>query len=160
VGRLHPNHRFRKVSEITPEFLKEEGLTGVLVDIDNTIVPWRGEVPSPEVKDWFKSLKEAGVSVALLSNAGGPRGRRMAEALGVPVVAPAKKPFRTGYQRGLAALRLTNEQVAAVGDQIFMDVLGGSRSGICTILVEPVSRQEFVMTKLLRQVEKLVRQPL
>lgn len=160
MSLLHPDHRFREVIEITPEFLAEAGITGVLVDIDNTIVPWRGENPSDEIKEWFRRLKDAEISVALLSNAGGPRAERMSETLGVPVIAPAKKPLMSGYRRGLETLKLAPERVAAVGDQVFMDVLGGNRSSLTTILVEPVSRKEFVATRLLRQAEKLVRKPL
>lgn len=157
---LHPDHRFQEATEITPEFLAEADIAGVLVDIDNTIVPWRGENLSDEIKTWFKELKVAGIGIVLISNAGGSRAGRMSETLGVPVVAPAKKPFKSGYRRGLEILGLAKKRVAVVGDQIFMDVLGGNRSGVRTILVEPVSRQEFAATRLLRQAERLVRKPL
>lgn len=160
MSLLRPNHRFREATEITPEFLTANDITGLLVDIDNTIVPWRGENPSTEIQGWIKRLKQAGVVLTLLSNAGGRRAARMSEILDVPVVAPAKKPFRSGYRRGLEILGLSKQQVAAVGDQVFMDVFGGNRSGVRTILVEPVSRHEFFGTRLLRQAEKIVRKPL
>jgi uncharacterized protein len=159
-GLLRPDYRFRDTTEITPEFLAANGLSGLLIDIDNTIVPWRGEAPSDVIRQWFKELKKAGIAVALFSNAGGPRAGRMSDTLGVAVIAPAKKPFKSGYRRGLELLGLDKEQVAAVGDQVFMDVLGGNRSGVRTILVEPVSLNEFAGTRLLRLAEKLVRQPL
>jgi uncharacterized protein len=160
MSLLRPDFRFHEAIEITPKFLSKAGITGILVDIDNTIVPWRGETPSEDIRNWLHVLTEAGIGVAIFSNAGGPRAERMSKKLGVPVIAPARKPLKTGYRRGLETLKMANEHVAAVGDQIFMDVLGGNHSGLTTILVEPVSRQEFVMTKLLRQIEKLVRKPL
>ncbi len=160
MGRLVPSHRFREVTEITPEFLASIGIAGLLVDIDNTIVPWRGENPSDGIREWFERLKEAGLSAALFSNAGGSRAARMSKTLGVPVVAPAGKPFRSGYKRGLIILKLDKGSVAAIGDQVFMDVFGGNRAGVTTILVEPVSQREFAGTRLLRQAEKLVRKPL
>ncbi len=160
MSLLRPDHRFREAIEITPEFLADHKIAGLLVDIDNTIVPWRGEHPSTEVKEWIKKMTRAGIGVALLSNAGGSRAERMSEKLGVPVVAPAGKPFRSGYERSLSILGLSGDEVAAIGDQVFMDVLGGNRSGVRTILVEPIGRHEFIGTRLLRLAEKVVRKPL
>ena len=38
-------------------------------------------------------------------------------------------------------------KVAVVGDQLFTDILGGNRNGMYTILVTPISKQEFIGTK-------------
>jgi hypothetical protein len=46
---------------------------------------------------------------------------------------------------------------ALVGDQLFTDVLGGNLLGMYTILVEPLSPDEFPTTKLVRRLERLVR---
>jgi predicted HAD superfamily phosphohydrolase YqeG len=35
-------------------------------------------------------------------------------------------------------MRVTKEQTAIIGDQIFTDVLGGNRAGVSTILVKPI----------------------
>jgi hypothetical protein len=160
MALLKPDYRFRAVEEITPEFLQQEGISGLLVDIDNTIVQWRGEEPSQKVLDWFSKIKHSGVVAALVSNAGGPRARRMSETLGLPVVAPARKPFRTGYDKGRELLNLRVEVAAVVGDQVFMDVLGGERAGLRTILVEPIANREFPLTRVVRLLERLVRKPL
>lgn len=160
MARLRPDYRFRTVEEITPEFLKQENISGVLVDIDNTIVPWRGEKPVQGVLKWFSSIEAAGIDAVLLSNAGGARAKRMSETLGVPVIAPAGKPFTSGYGKASKLLNIGEDRIAAIGDQVFMDVLGGNHYGLKTILVEPISTREFPATRLMRLLERLVRKPL
>jgi predicted HAD superfamily phosphohydrolase YqeG len=48
-------------------------------------------------------------------------------------------------------------QTALIGDQLFTDILGGNLVGMYTILVDPLSSQEFPTTKLVRRLERLVR---
>ena len=43
---------------------------------------------------------------------------------------------------------------AVIGDQILTDILGGNRMGAFTILVKPMSSQEFWWTRLMRKIEK------
>lgn len=160
MAGLKPDYRFRAVEDITPEFLEREGIVGLLIDIDNTIVPWRGEKPGQNVLDWLSDMKRADIGIVLISNAEGPRAARMSDRLNMPVIAPAGKPFKKGYRKGLAILNLSNGEAAAVGDQVFMDVWGGNRSGLKTILVEPIGRREFPATRVLRVLERLVRKPL
>ncbi|MFY9543052.1 MAG: YqeG family HAD IIIA-type phosphatase, partial [Dethiobacteria bacterium] len=40
--------------------------------------------------------------------------------------------------------------------QIFTDVLGGNRLGLYTILVTPISDKEFIWTRLIRKLERMV----
>src|SRR2546428_8648636 len=51
------------------------------------------------------------------------------------------------------------EPTALIGDQVFTDILGGNLLGVRTILVEPLSEQEFPTTRLVRRLERLIRAP-
>ncbi len=154
---FRPDHVFPDIFAVRPAWLAERGFRGLIVDLDNTIVPWRGEEPAPATIAWFAELHDAGIRVVLVSNAGGPRGERMGAILGVPVVAPAKKPMSVGYRKALALLEIPAAEVSALGDQIFTDVLGGNRAGVATILVDPVTRREFFLTRLVRLFERRFR---
>jgi hypothetical protein len=48
------------------------------------------------------------------------------------------------------------EETAIIGDQIFTDILGGHRVGLFTILVPPLSSDEFAWTRLMRKLERRV----
>jgi uncharacterized protein len=151
---LKPDFRLDKAVLITPEFLAGASIKALIIDIDNTLVPWRGEEPDEATKDWISGLKAAGIKMALVSNAGGPRAARMGETLDLPAIAPAKKPMKYGFKKALLTLGERPENTAEVGDQIFTDVLGAARCGIKTILVEPFGGQEFAATKIMRYLER------
>ena len=154
MSLLTPDHVFSSILDVRVEWLRGAGCRGLIVDLDNTIVPWRGENPSPETIQWFQEMRDAGIQVVLVSNAGGPRAARMAQLLGVPAVAPAKKPMASGYKTALRLMGIPAGEVTAVGDQIYTDVLGGNRAGLKTVLVNPVTQREFVLTRLVRLLER------
>jgi len=53
-------------------------------------------------------------------------------------------------------LETTPGETAVVGDQLFTDILGGNRLGLFTVLVIPMSKREFIGTKIVRMLEKVL----
>lgn len=134
-----PDGFYERVLDISPQTLRERGITLLLADLDNTLVPYRTPEPTQELKAWRKELEAGGVELFLLSNSRKPtRPGRFAGALGIPFIGHAGKPGRKGYQAAMERMGRTPEQTAIVGDQIFTDILGGKRSGITTLLVRPI----------------------
>ena len=43
-----------------------------------------------------------------------------------------------------------------VGDQLFTDIRGGNRAGIVTCLVDPLTEEDFIFTKIFRAMEGFV----
>jgi len=127
------------VEEITPAWLAERGLRGVIADLDNTLVPYGVEPPPPpDLAAWKRALDEAGVGLAIVSNARPGRTRRWSAALGVRGRALAGKPLPFAIRAAARELGLPPEQVAVVGDQLFTDVLGANLAGGYAVLVEPI----------------------
>lgn len=156
MASLYPSVRYDSVYDINLADLKKRGIRGIVSDLDNTLVPWHSEDIPSELVRWLERVKTEGFKFCLVSNAGGRRAERTARALGVPVVAPALKPRRKAFESGVAVLGLAAGQVAMLGDQLFMDVWGARRAGLYTILVKPVSRREFIGTRLIRPLERLI----
>ena len=128
-------------------------MQGLLIDVDNTLVPWRSEEMPAARLHWLQQAKER-FDICLLSNTVfGRRMTRLGQRLGVPVVGRCgwgRKPFSGGY---CAALRHTGTapgQTAMIGDQLLADILGGNWQGMHTILVKPLSGREFFATKISR----------
>ena len=71
-------------------------------------------------------------------------------------IAHARKPFAVGLRQGLRQLGLQPHETAIVGDQLFTDVLGGNRIGLLTIWVRARSQREFIGTRLVRKLERVV----
>ena len=92
------------VMGITPEVLTSYGLKGLVLDVDETIVPVGQKTLDPDVQDWAKSIQQV-VPLSLVSNnVGYDRIRQIAETLNVPFIASAGKPSRRKLR------------IAAIGD--------------------------------------------
>ena len=156
--QLRPHALARRLTEIDCEALATRGVRGVMLDLDNTLTPWRSlEVPA-ETREWLERLRRTGLRACLLTNAAGDhRVRPVAESLELPWIVRALKPLPAGFRRAMTLLQTTPETTAMIGDQVFTDIFGGNRLGLYTILVEPLSPREALITKLLqRPLERLV----
>lgn len=149
----------RHVSDVSPAMFQEKGVRAVVSDLDNTLVEWHSEAVTEEVGAWLTALRDAGISVCLASNTRRlPRLSRFAEQWGVLYVpGSAGKPGTAGLKRALTLLDAAPHEAAMVGDQLFTDIVAGNRLGMMTLLVNPLSRKEFIGTSLVsRRFERLV----
>lgn len=146
------------IADIDIDLLIERGIAGVIVDMDNTLAPWRStEVPLTHV-NWVKNAISRGIKVCILSNAGSDgRVRPAAEMLGISFITKACKPLAVGFKRAAKMMNLPIEKIAIAGDQVFTDIWGGNRLGMFTILTTPLSKREAVITLVLqRPLERLI----
>jgi HAD superfamily phosphatase (TIGR01668 family) len=155
---LVPYRYARSIAGIDPLSLRADGIRGVILDLDNTIVAWNAPAPTSEVQQWVTELAKSGVKVCIVSNNFSNRVRAIAQRLGVPVVTGAIKPTPWAFRKAMRVMGTEPKDTALVGDQLFTDVLGGNLLGLKTILVDPLSIREFPTTMLVRRVERLVRQ--
>ncbi len=145
------------LTAIDPSALSSAGIRGVILDFDNTVLPWGTEAPPPEIERWVRALRGAGLRACIVSNNFSARVRRVGAVLRVPVVGWAVKPIPVGLWRAMAIMGTRRSTTALIGDQLFTDVLGGNLLGLYTILVEPLSSDEFATTRLVRRLERLIR---
>lgn len=154
---LTPNRYLTSIHALQPAELAAQGISGLIVDLDNTLIPWDGGNPGDRrLADLVSSFADAGIKVCIVSNNWGPRVDAFGEALHVPVVGRAMKPRRGSFRRAMELLGTGTDETAVVGDQIFTDILGGNRLGLYTILVRPMSPREFIGTKIVRRLERMV----
>ncbi len=155
--RWCPDEVVSGVTDIDPTTLVQQGIRAVLLDLDNTLVPWqRMDIPEA-IRHWVEAMKQAGLRLCLVSNT---RRRRRLEVLskelGIAYVPKALKPRRYGLRQALEQLGTAPQQAVMIGDQIFTDVWGGNRMGMRTILVLPMARREFIGTKVSRLLERIL----
>lgn len=156
MERFHPAEYVRSVYDIDLHALRMRGVRGIICDLDNTLIAWDSSDTAPELRQWLESVRRAGLKVCIVSNNGQTRVGEFAKPLGLPFVANAAKPRRRAFRRALELLGTKPSETAVVGDQVFTDVFGGNRQGMHTILVVPISRQEFIGTRLVRVIEQFV----
>lgn len=154
MNNLIPDEILQSVLQIDFANLKAKGIKGLLIDIDNTIVPWGQKEIAKEIVAWIQEAKEQGFKLALVSNALPERALYFAHFLDIPGVGQALKPLKRGFLRAKQQVGLTSQEMAIIGDQLFTDIYGGNRLGFYTILVNPLSRQELGATKVMRKLEQ------
>jgi HAD superfamily phosphatase (TIGR01668 family) len=159
IRQLTPNMFVPSIYAIPLDRLRRRGIRGLIVDLDNTVVPWDEREPSPALQAWVDDVKRAGFGLCLLSNNLTVRVEHFAAALGVPGIPHAGKPRRRAFRRAMAVLGTSERETAVIGDQVFTDVLGGNRLHLYTILVAPVAARELWTTRLVRRVERLLVPP-
>ncbi len=153
---LQPDLYVESIHKIDFAYLRSQGIKAICSDLDNTLVPWESDQANPELLAWIEQARAAGFTLYLISNAVPKRFAHFAKLLGLEGIGRAAKPRKKAFLRALRELKLPAAQVALVGDQIFTDVLGGNRVGLFTILVVPLSQREFIGTRLMRRLERLV----
>ena len=156
-SRFIPDYYFDTVYEITPDMLKELGIRGVILDIDNTLVPYEIPEPTEEVRAWLSGLWEAGIKTAFVSTFHRYRVDLSNNTLGRPAFFDSGKPSKKSCRSALKALDTPPEETAIIGDQVFTDVLAGGLAGLgIRILVKPIKDKTSMFFRFKRLLEKPV----
>jgi len=126
------------ILSLTPDILQQYQIKGLVLDVDETLVPLRASKASEELRQWVEQVRPV-VDLWLVSNnLSETRISNIAKSLNLPYMLAAIKPSRRKLKKAAEAMSLPVEQVAMVGDRLFTDVLAGNRLGMFTILVEPM----------------------
>lgn len=154
---LYPNAYFKKIEEITIQFLKKQNIKLLILDVDNTLIDYHQNL-SEEIKQWLKNLQGQGMKLYLLSNSNKKeKVKKIADAFGIPYSVFAKKPLKSGFLKVQKQMKEKTENIAVIGDQIFTDVIGGNRCGFFTILVEPIHEKDYWFTAWKRPIEEKIK---
>lgn len=165
VSRVY--HRFLPVSahrvleEVDLDELWDAGKRLILLDVDNTLVKWKGEDFEPEVLEWLERAKAKGMQLCIISNTRRPaRLMRICQRLGIPTVRDRFKPSRKMYRKALIEFGMRADQAVMIGDQLMTDILGANRAGIDAIWVQKMEGKEFIGTRANRVIERLLMTPM
>lgn len=149
-----PTYVFDKVKDITPDHLKKHGIKGLLLDLDNTLTTHNNPVVPQSSLDWIELMKLNGIKLMIVSNNHAPRVTPFAQQLGIDFECEGAKPLTFGYSRAIKRMGLKKSEVAAVGDQIFTDILGSNLKGIRSFFVFPIKPEESLPFRFKRACEK------
>ena len=154
---LYPNELFNNVREIKIDFLKQNNINALILDVDNTLIDYDKNLDVETVK-WANDLKEKGIKLYILSNSNKKeKVKTVAEKLQIEYEYFGKKPLKTGFKKVQKKLEEKPENIGVVGDQIFTDVLGGNRCKMFTILVEPIAEKDIWITLIKRPIENAIK---
>ena len=132
-----------KITDLTPESLRSWGVQLLMMDFDNTIVPYTTDVPTEDVLRWLERMKATDIRLCVVSNSKKERVKIFCKKYGIDCVTHARKPFSKGIRECLARYALQPSACALVGDQIYTDTLGANGCGIHSILVKAIHNHNF-----------------
>lgn len=157
MGLFVPEYYFDTVYEVTPELLRAHGIKGLILDIDNTLVPYEIPTPTEENKAWLKGMWDAGIKTAFVSNNHKDRVELYNKELGCPAFYDSGKPLKKACGRALEAMSLSASETAIIGDQVFTDVVAGRNAGLgLAVLVKPIKDKTNLFFRFKRLLEKPV----
>ena len=131
------------VTDLTPEYLAARGIRLLMLDFDNTIVPYTTSQPTALMEQWLKNMLSSDVQICVVSNSHKDRVKIFCEKYGIPCITHSKKPFPKGIRQCLEQFEIPADRCALAGDQIFTDTLGANGCGVTSILVKAIDNHNF-----------------
>lgn len=156
LEKFVPDKYYKSIYDIDYVLLKNNGIKCLLFDLSNTIAPDTVKTPSRKTKDLFEDLKEMGFKLIILSNRLKKDVTPFKELLCVDSSYLSFKPLKRKYKKIMRLYNFKNTEIACIGDELFYDILGANRMKLLSILVNPISDNEFMMPKLNRKLENIV----
>ena len=142
---LLPSLMADSLTDLTPQLLRERGVKLLMMDFDNTIVPYTTDVPTEKMKDWISMMQASDILLCVVSNSKRDRVRQFCRKYDLPCITHARKPFSTGIRQCLEKFGLPAGQCALVGDQIYTDTLGANCAGVRSILIRAINNHNLLL---------------
>ncbi len=140
---LRPTLMADALTDITPEMLEQRGISLLMLDFDNTIVPYTTNTPEPLMEQWLLDMYQTDIQLCVVSNSKRDRVKIFCANYGIPCITHAKKPFPRGIRECLKKFNTPAHKAALVGDQIYTDTLGANAAGVTAILVKAIDNHNF-----------------
>lgn len=149
-----------RVAEISPAFLKQWGIQGVLLDVDNTLTRHGDPTPYPGTQEWVASLQKAGLRVIIVSNNTRERVVLLQQSMGCLFVQWRSSRCPLGYRRAAKQLGLPCRACVVIGDQIFTDIIGANLLRMKSVLLDPIEPEKSLSFRIRRRLERPFRNKL
>ena len=132
-----------ELTDLTPENLKKYGIRLLMLDFDNTIVPYTTNTPTEIMDRWLHDMAASDIQLCVVSNSKRDRVKIFCEGYGIDCITHAKKPFTKGIRECLAKYGIPAAEAALVGDQIYTDTFGANNAGVMPILVRAIDNHNI-----------------
>lgn len=127
-----------QLTDLTEEFLLGQGIKLLMMDFDNTIVPYTVDCPTVQMEEWLECMRKSSVKIAIVSNSKNARLIRFCDTYHLDYIMRAHKPSPKGLIACMQRFGFQPGESAIVGDQIFTDTLAGNLAGVTPILVKAI----------------------
>ena len=134
----------KSLTDLTPELLRSRKIRLLMLDFDNTIVPYTTSVSTPEMTAWLDKMNNLeDIQLCIVSNSHKDRVPTFCRERGLSCITYARKPSGKGIRECLNKFAVPASQAALVGDQIYTDVVGANLRGVTSILVKSINNHNI-----------------
>ena len=140
---LLPKLITNELTDLTPEILNAHNVRLLMLDFDNTIVPYTTNVPTQKMERWLRDMNASDIQLCVVSNSKRDRVKVFCGKFGIDCITHAKKPFTRGINECLAKYAIPASETALVGDQIYTDTFGANNAGCMPILVRAIDNHNI-----------------
>ena len=151
-----PDLYIRDYRDLNLEELKGKGIKALVIDIDNTLVPFDVAAPDADAAAFLQAVLDSGIKPVIISNNHEDRVATFLKDFPIDYYYESRKPLKKTYLRMMRDFDFKKEEVATIGDQLMTDVFGANRCGCYTILTHPLVKRDIFYTKPNRMMEKVV----
>ena len=139
-----PDFSFDRLTDITVEDLRKMQVKAVAIDLDNTSVYDCTITPIKGVRQWLKTVKDAGFRVVIISNSFALRAKVMGKMFDCPSYGPAEKPDTKMILMAAETAGVEIHEMALIGDRLFTDIVGANNSGAVSVYVKPYRKELMI----------------
>jgi hypothetical protein len=151
-----PDFYYQSIFEIPYQTLKEQGISTLFFDLDNTIIGYDEEILSNKQIHFLSDLTKS-FKVVILSNSGKKRVSKALSQTDFDYIYHAVKPLKFGFKKALKITQSKKDEVMVIGDQLMTDIFGAHRTKIKASLIRSVKRKsDRMITKFNRKIEKFI----
>ena len=131
------------LTDVSAQLLHSRNIKLLMLDFDNTIVPYTTDIPTPLMEQWLVDAAEWEIPVCVVSNSKNDRVKRFCAHYGIDCITHAKKPFTKGIRECLEKYGVEPSKAMLVGDQIFTDTFGANNAGCVPLLVRAIDNHNI-----------------
>jgi len=131
------------LTDVSIELLRSRGIKLLMLDFDNTIVPYTTSTPTAQMRTWLEEMVKSDIQLCVVSNSHKDRVKIFCKAYDIDCITHARKPFSKGIKECLEKYNADPAECALVGDQIFTDTLGSNCTGVTSILVKAIDNHNI-----------------
>ena len=135
---LIPKYLFKDITGITPDFLKQNGIRFLMLDLDNTIAAYDEHEFTENILKWLTEIKNCEIEMFFISNT--TRTKRVeafASSAGIDFIMRSCKPSPKSLFRAMEIKGFNSGESALAGDQVYTDALAANRAGVISIIIKP-----------------------
>ncbi len=150
-----PDMYMQSIYTINYKKLKKRGIKCLLFDLNNTLASYEMDYPDTKLKELIFDLSDD-FKVIIVSNSNKNRIRPFKEVLNIDSSFSSSKPSVKKLKKIMDLYHFKDTEIAFIGDELLTDIWAGNKMNFTTILVNAISEDEPLATRINRHFERKI----